>query len=92
MNKLSEQEVINNSISFLDRLEESNSNTVWVIKYNNKLLKLYSGKSSWKKQHHAISAFHNAIGCYMYNTGDWSINKITKLLIKEGIIKIEQLV
>ncbi len=92
-NRLTEQEVLDKAIRELDSLNERKSNTVWVIKYNNKILKLKSGKSSWRLKNHASSALTNALyGNFSKYRNGWGSGEVTKLLQEKGIITIEELI
>jgi len=91
-NRLTEEEVLDRAVEVLDSLNERKSNTVWVIKYNNKILKLRSGKSSWRLKNHANSALTNALyGYYNRYRNGWEPGEVTKLLQEKGIITIEEL-
>lgn len=92
MSKLTEKEVLNISLEVLNNLQNKAEIQTWVIKYNDKILILPSGKSSWRRKNHATSAFTNSIcGLFYKYGGGWGPGEVTKLLIEKKIIKIEQL-
>ena len=71
----SSEELYNNFINsyrdILDSCSQGNSqNQIWVIKYCDKMIRLSSGKSSWKRINHAKSAlrleFYGCSGGYDY--------------------------
>lgn len=91
-NRLTEKEALDKAIRELNSLNERKSNTVWVIKYNNKILKLKSGKSCWRLKNHASSALTNALyNNFGYYINGWEPGEVTKLLQEKGIITIEEL-
>ncbi len=91
MNKLTEEQVITECLETLNSRPIVENKETWVLRYNGKIIKLSSGKSSWNKRHHAIAAFRNQISWRFseYENG-WKPEDVVKLLIKKGILVLEQ--
>jgi hypothetical protein len=88
-NKLSEEEVIDQAVNYL--IPHAGTNP-WVILFEGKPLKVYSGKSSWKRKNHAASALSNHFyGTFTKYRDGWEPGEVTKLLQEKGIIEIKQL-
>ena len=87
--KLTEEEVLDKVIDLIEQYPSVNEPETYVLKYNGKILRLLSGKSSWKKKHHAINAFTNSIyGWFYHYRHGWTPSDVTKLLIEKGILQV----
>jgi len=90
--KLSKDEIIAKVLDTFSFKDKVKINETWVIKFEDRIIRMPSGKSSWKAENHASSAFTNSI-CYLFSKyrEGISASEVTKLLREEGIIKIEKL-
>lgn len=69
-----------------------NSMEIWVILYQNKPIKLISGKSTWLRKRFAVSAMTNYLSRHFIERRDnITAKEVTQLLIKNKIIEIKQI-
>lgn len=65
-------------------------NETWVIKYKGTIIRLPSGKSTWKKIGHAKSAFTNYLDGYKFERIK-HVREIAKELVENGILEFKRI-
>lgn len=89
---MSGDEVIKKVTVRLENLSTVQTKELYCLKYKGKMLKLSSGKSSWNKKGHAVSAFTNEINQMFDKRRDgWEASEVTKLLIADNILTVQKL-
>lgn len=89
---MTEEKAIETAEKVLSMNMQKKAPQLWVARVNGEIIKLPSGKSSWKQRGHAKSAVTNALYRYFKKYRDgYSPGQVTQLLVDARILTFERL-